>query len=77
MINSKIDISNLVPFSVSPAGAKVYYIEDLDATVSDYGVNGQRIYFDRVQDFDNLPCRFKNFVVFGSCHFDDGIIREL
>ena len=77
MITSKIDISNLVPFSKSPAGAYVYYIDGLDVTVSDYGQNGQRIYFNRVNSIDNLPCRFNNYVSFGSPGITDGIIRDV
>jgi hypothetical protein len=64
MFSSKIDTYSLSVVSKTPFGGNVYYDSDKDITIVEYGEK-QRIYFERVSDFDNLPCRFKKCQHFG------------
>jgi hypothetical protein len=64
MFLSKIDVSGLSVVSTTPSGGNVYYDSHKDITIVEYGEK-QRIYFERISDFDNLPCRFKKCQHFG------------
>lgn len=72
----KIDVRDKVSFETTTAGGKLYYLNNLDVTITMYG-DSQRIYFERISDIDNLPCRFAKVQHFDSPYFQNGKIQEL
>ena len=72
------ELRYLKPFNTDTTrDREAYYIEDKDITIVKYSKNGIRVYFDRISDFDNLPCRFKYVQYFNDEHKQEGKIEEV
>ena len=70
------DLEGLEPFVVTN-NRKTYYIENKDATIVKYQNDAIRVYFDRISDLDNLPCRFRFVQYFNDSCRQEGKIEML